>query len=284
MQGIVRMLKQFRKVILLGMVLALVMALLPFGVLAYSNPSAVHGWGKALQGKHSGPVVLDETDEDETEPPEVDEDEDLDEDEDPDEDEDLPDIEDPGEISGTQTITNVIVLRGPVTALPAGDVLSGTWTISGQAVQVTAQTHLSARAGRVAVGDWAQARCQRDEGGLVALSISVMHASANKMARVVGKIEQFDPTWVVAGVSISVTAQTHIVGTPAVGALADVHGMISEDGFFVAKLIKVRGTKNMKGALPWGQAKKMTPVPEEGDATVEGGAKQGKGHGKGKGK
>ena len=183
-----------------------------------------------------------------------------------------------------------ITLRGPITSRPQGGVI-GTWTIAGRQVEVTAETHVSTRAARAKVGDWAQVQAEeRGAAGpqpsatpgavpsatptaapaLVARSLAVM--SSDNLARIVGTIESMEAAgqpgeavWVVSGVTVRVTKDTRIVGTPEVGRLADVHGTMkpveatpstaapggSEAEVeeqpaleFVAKEIIVRGTPN----------------------------------------
>jgi hypothetical protein len=168
-----------------------------------------------------------------------------------------------------------ITLRGPITSRPQGGVI-GTWTIAGRQVEVTAETHVSTRAARAKVGDWAQVQAEErgaaepQPSALVARSLAVM--SSDNLARIVGTIESLeaagqtsDAVWVVSGVTVRVTKDTRIVGTPEVGRLADVHGTMkpveatpstaapggSEAEVeeqpaleFVAKEIIVRGTPN----------------------------------------
>ncbi len=189
-----------------------------------------------------------------------------------------------------------ITLRGPISERP--DEITGTWTIAGRDVTVTSETHVSTRAANAVVGEYAQVQAvladgtatddeEQPRGALVAYSLAVM--SSQHMARVVGPIESMgedtgahetegeetfsrDGVWVVSGVRIRVTAATHIVGTPALGHLADIHGtmdMVDEaapttgdeakendntadsgdeeepEAEFVATLIVVRGTPNL---------------------------------------
>ena len=258
--------RRWRTLVVLGLVLILALALLPYSVLAYDNPLAGKNPGRLWQSpKHSAPASLDvgeETDE----PPAVGDDDDGDADDVDDGDVDDGDADDPTEpITGTVGITASVTVRGPISQLPADGVV-GEWVIAGQAVEVTATTHLSGRAQRAEVGDWATARAQRQaDGGLVAWSVTVMHA--NHLVRVVGKIDKFgDGSWVIAGVTVSVTQQTHIVGTPEVGLVADAHGTMSEDGAFMARSIHVRGTRNQGkvNGVPWGKAKRLTPTPTPG--------------------
>jgi len=187
--------------------------------------------------------------------------------------------------------TRYVTLRGPITSRPADGVI-GTWTIAGRQVEVTAQTHVSARAANAKVGDWAQA--QAEEPGatqptaapsatppgqpspLVAHSLAVM--SSDKMARIVGPIESLDAgtttagsaekVWLVSGVRVRVTAETHIVGTPEVGRLADVHGTMpaAEDGGLVAKEIIVRGTPNQPKPKEHGRKFDLAGLVESIDA------------------
>lgn len=208
---------RWRAALAAGLLVALGLALLPAAVLAYHNPSAGAGWGRH---KHGRPVALDLQEDKETGragPAQV------------------------HVLGATRPITNAVRLRGPIAELPETGLI-GEWVVAGRAVQVTAETKMSARAERAAVGDWAQVWAQREGGKLVALKVTVMHA--NRLVRVVGAIEKLgDKAWVVGGTTISVTAQTKIVGTPAVGAVADVHGTIDDEGAFVADKIHVRGTK-----------------------------------------
>ncbi len=256
---------------LLGLALALGLTLVPITVLAYANPSGSALWARGpAASERNGLAVLDEDSESEVTPTSTstsDPDQDVD---DPDEDE-TPEPTSAAPITATPTltvtpsVTAVVTLRGPVSQVvtsTAGSVI-GVWTIAGRAVTVTAETHLSARARRVQPGvDWAKAVALRlADGSLVARSIEVMHA--NRLVRVVGTIDQFSSSqWVVGGTTVSVTTTTRIVGTPAVGRLADVHGTMVGDAF-VARLIIVRGTGKLpKGGLgPPGKEKKLTATP-----------------------
>jgi hypothetical protein len=214
---------RWRTVVAAGLVAALALALLPGAVLAYKSPALGMGRGPHVQApRHGPPVNVD-----------VEEDEDT-------------ESSDAPIVTSTVPVTDAVRLRGPITELPEVDEesevsLVGEWVVAGQAVQVTAETQLSARADRAAVGDWAQVWAQREDDELVALKVTVMHA--NKLTRIVGVIEEVgDETWVVAGTTVSVTAQTMIVGTPSVGATADVRGTVDDEGAFLADKILVRGT------------------------------------------
>ena len=135
-----------------------------------------------------------------------------------------------------------VTLRGPISEIPEGGL--GIWVIAGQPVLVDEESRLSERARQAEVGAWAEALCrQMEDGQLWAQRLLVMHA--NHLVRVVGIIEEMGETsWVVSGVTVMLDAETRIVGTPAVGALADVHGAMDETHAFVADLIIVRGTPN----------------------------------------
>jgi hypothetical protein len=257
---------RWRAVVAAGLVVALGLALLPAGVLAYHNPSAELGWGPHKQAaKHGQPAALDVEEDEETE---------------------APDPADAPAVTSTRPITNAVRLRGPITELPKADEESeaspiGEWVVAGQAVQVTAETKMSARADRAAVGDWAQVWAQREDDELVALKVTVMHA--NKLTRVVGVIEEIgDEAWVVAGMTVSVTAQTKIVGTPAAGATADVRGAVDDEGAFLADKILVRGTgggqqrerDRIRKENP-GVGKQRQEEEQEGDTAEDG--RQGRG-------
>ncbi len=239
-------------------------------------------------------LAVDEVDglEDDLDEETEDEDADDDQEEDDLDEEDQEEI-DPDELDDPVEV-RFIVLRGPITERPADGVI-GTWVIAGREVQVTEATVVSTRAARSSAGDWAQVKAEmqlpdeeegeegdevegeEEEGEevssarLVASSLSVMSSTNN--GRVVGIIESIGDKdeagksiWRVSGVDVTVAGSTHIVGTPQVGRLADVHGAMSveepaseevEDQVaeddeseapavaFVAKLVVVRGTPNL---------------------------------------
>jgi len=170
----------------------------------------------------------------------------------------------------TPTVTgNSIVLRGPITALPAGSI-DGLWTVAGQQVLVDASSKLSARAEMARVGDWAEILAEPQAAGqLHALRVTVMHE--NRLVRVVGLVQSFsDSAWVVGGVSVTVTSSTHIVGTPTVGKVADVHAHMGDANTVVADLIVVRGTPNQpKATVVPAHAPKPTRTPHAGKTQVE---------------
>ena len=299
--------KRWRVGVLMALAVVLALTLLPASVLAYANPSAVDGWRQLVPGaRHSAPSVLDE---ETVEPTETEEADDDVEEPEPTETGD-PDGEDTPEVTATPTVTDTsdltttlhitadVVLRGPITQVPDGAI--GAWKIAGVLVTVTSETHLSDLARRAQPGDWAQAWCQRlGDGSLLARSVSVMHA--NHMVRVVGRIDKIDP-WVVAGVAIVVDGDTHIVGKPEVGRVADVHGYTDDDGAFHAKLVVVRGSPNgpKPTKTPRGHGPQVKPSPKptevgeqepdepdeddgDGAGRPDKGVKPGDGNGRGRG-
>ena len=166
-----------------------------------------------------------------------------------------------------------VTLRGPISALPES-LNNGVWTVAGQAVQVTPDTRLSERAARAEVGAWADVLATESaDGQLVALRVVVMHP--DRLVRVVGAIERLsDTAWVVSGVTVTVNAQTRIVGTPVVGLLADVHGRMDQAGAFVAELITVRGTLNkppLRHLVTFEGVVKSIPAGRVGDWVITSG-------------
>ena len=116
-----------------------------------------------------------------------------------------------------------------------------TWVVGDYVVHLTADTEIE-NADRAQVGALAVVRgfLQRD-GSVIAREIVVLGQPTERRLQVEfrGVIESFsDTTWVIGGYTVTVTTSTRIVGTPEVGAVAEVHARVQDDTL-VATRIKV---------------------------------------------
>lgn len=136
--------------------------------------------------------------------------------------------------------------RGEIEVLPA-DYMSGTWQVSGISVTVDAKTMIHPPDRTPELGMMANVVAfEQSDGTLWAMNISLQTPEeAEAEVEFEGPIDDLpeDPdflgTWVVDGISVTVTADTELEGAePAVGLIAEVEGY-EEDGSIIATKIKV---------------------------------------------
>ena len=107
-------------------------------------------------------------------------------------------------------------LRGIVTDIP--ETITGAWVIAGVTVNVTEDTRISERSGKVVEGQWVEAVMTEDKGVLTATHI--VGIGDQDAVMVSGEIQQFNDTeWVISGIPLSITPDTLISGTPVVGLI-----------------------------------------------------------------
>ncbi len=127
-------------------------------------------------------------------------------------------------------------LRGIVTDIP--ETTTGAWVIAGVTVNVTTDTRISERSGKVAEGQWVEAVMTEDKGVLTATHI--VGVGAQDAIMVSGEIQQFSDTeWVISGIPLNITADTLISGTPVVGLIGHAAADLQDDGTLVAKVLRV---------------------------------------------
>ncbi len=145
-------------------------------------------------------------------------------------------------------------LRGPLEVMPEGDL--GTWTVAGIDFTVTEDTKISDRGEPMMVDGWVEVRAVQEGDEFVAVSIHSV--TEEEDVELFGAIQAFSETeWTVSGVIIAATADTKVMGKPAVGLLAHVAAKLQEDGTLLAQTVKVvwnepggwRQQQNIKGEI-----------------------------------
>ncbi len=127
-------------------------------------------------------------------------------------------------------------LRGVVTDIP--ETTAGAWVIAGVTVNVTEDTRISERSGKVVEGRWVEAVMTEDQGVLTATMI--VGIGDQDAVMVSGEIQQFNDTeWVISGIPLSITPDTLISGTPVVGLIGHAAADLLDDGTLVAKVLRV---------------------------------------------
>jgi len=131
------------------------------------------------------------------------------------------------------------------------------WQISGQSVQITAQTNITPG---IQVGDLVEVEGQVVEGVLVAAKISLEDKPHPKSTPEAGDVEEVEwfgavmningDVWTVGDQTVQVTSQTELKGNPNVGDLVKVHAFQRADGSFVAKEIEKIRTLPADSASP----------------------------------
>ncbi|WP_299030372.1 DUF5666 domain-containing protein [uncultured Thermanaerothrix sp.] len=125
-----------------------------------------------------------------------------------------------------------------------------TWVISGEIVQVTAQTQIEVG---IAVGSLVEVEGVVSAGNLVAYKISregderqpspqpTPAVSEEDEVEWFGVVVQIaDGVWVIGEQTVQVTAQTEFKGNPQVGDLVKVHAMPSQSGYVAREIEKIR--------------------------------------------
>jgi hypothetical protein len=142
--------------------------------------------------------------------------------------------------------------RGEIEFLPT-DPMGGTWNVSGISVTVDAATviHPPDRTPEVGMVAHVVALEQAD-GTLWAMNITLQtREEARSQVELEGTIEDlpdtedFVGTWVIDGISVTVTANTELKGaTPAISLTAKVRGQEQGDGSIAATEIRVKGPEH----------------------------------------
>ena len=109
-----------------------------------------------------------------------------------------------------------------------------TWTISGVAVAVDAETEIEAD---ISVGDSVKVGGLVQEDGVWLATEIKLAEDADGSFEFIGELESIDP-WIVAGQEIAVDDATEIEDGLAVGDLVKVEGVITEAGVWLATEIK----------------------------------------------
>ncbi len=145
---------------------------------------------------------------------------------------------------GTLVAHEIVVLSGPA-YVPLPREFSGAiesfskerWVVAGREVIIAAETTIE---GQPEVGALAHVQAlQQADGRLIARRI-VVEPRSEPIVQFEGRIEEFSSTrWVVAGQEVLIGPNTHIEGTPVVGALAAVEAVVRSDGSKLARRIVV---------------------------------------------
>lgn len=152
-----------------------------------------------------------------------------------------------------------VVFVGTVESLPAAG-LVGQWVVSGQTLSVTLSTEIDQAKANVAVGVHVKIDAvQESDGSLTAVEIHVLNGPGHddqgnngNFIKFTGLVVSLPPSdligqWVVAGRTVSVTANTQInqdAGPVAVGVLVKVEGYRLADGTVRAQEIEVKDRGN----------------------------------------
>jgi len=136
-----------------------------------------------------------------------------------------------------------IEMRGTVK-----DVITGSVTVDNLTFTTNANTRYTPNAAAVVVGAFVEVEgIKLPDGSLLAKSVSVEGGPGGEVEKIEfrGPIQSFSSTqWVVAGKTLSITAQTVISGTPDVGAIAEVLASRQTDGTLVALKIRVQPARS----------------------------------------
>jgi len=140
-------------------------------------------------------------------------------------------------------------IHGEIQQLPAPTgTLTGTWVVNGVSVTVNSETRINPVDLLPEVGMWANVLgLAQDDGSVLAQKIALqLREEAEAETEFEGPIQllpedaSFLGTWVVDGISVTVTITTQLRGvTPTVGLNAEVEGELLEAGSVLAHRIKV---------------------------------------------
>lgn len=134
-----------------------------------------------------------------------------------------------------------IEFKGTISALPNSADFTGTWVFSTTAVasgtvevQVTDHTQIVPRGLTPRVGDSAHVVALKVGDTYIAMTIELERRTEDGVrVKFRGPIRAFTTTlpadWVIGGMTVTVTSETEIVGTPKVGALAEVEALARHD-------------------------------------------------------
>jgi len=133
-----------------------------------------------------------------------------------------------------------VQFTAPIRELPSGGVI-GEWKVGQEIVVVTADTKILPEGVVPQVGDIAHVIGVRKNDNKVYARMIQIRKPQQVIVNFTGPIERFSDTqWVVRGVTVAITAETVIEGTPEVGRIAEVKGYLQPDRSVIAIHIKVR--------------------------------------------
>jgi len=165
--------------------------------------------------------------------------------------------------SGKLIAREIIVIRGPEQP-PQPREFSGvisaigqqSWTIAGKQVFITEETTIK---GTPQVGALAHVKANEyADGRLVALEISI----EPRKVHFTGIIQSISAnTWVIAGQSVHISAETTIEGDPIEGALAEVEALVQPDGTLLAQVIKIKASPSPTATEAPEPSATATPEP-----------------------
>ena len=111
------------------------------------------------------------------------------------------------------------------------------WTVGGYALIITGDTVIEGTPQKWLLAEVKAVR--RGDGSLVAQRIAVkLPVEEVQFEGVIQSISA--EQWIVEGVTVRLDAQTAVTGTPKVGALAEVDGLLLADGAVLARRIAVQ--------------------------------------------
>lgn len=160
---------------------------------------------------------------------------------------------------------------GRVDVLPTG--LVGQWVIAGVSVDVTEETSLKPEQHIPEVGDWADVKATRYyDGPLVAESIKLQAGSqiADLPVEFKGVIESAEESsLIVGGIIVRTDEDTKTTGTPTIGFLAEVEGLLQPDGSVLADEIDILDPSEVHTEFE-GLIEQLPPFPHHGVWLVSG--------------
>ncbi len=137
---------------------------------------------------------------------------------------------------------------GSVEVLPGTPGQTGTWTVSGRKVNVTANTKIKPEATQLVVGSTVEIKgALSADGSINAVKIEVKDRTG--LSEFKGKVESLPVAgnligdWRVSGVTIHVDVSTQIerkYGTISIGAFVEVYGLLQTDGSINAAKIETK--------------------------------------------
>lgn len=132
-------------------------------------------------------------------------------------------------------------VSGLIRALPSQ--LLGEWTVGNATVLVDVNTRIQPRGYVPQVGDWADvwATAQTNKP-LLATFVRITTQSESNLRHVEfkGLVEEITEDFlIISGTTVRLDEHTQIIGTPALGFIAQVHGSFQTDGSVMAILIQI---------------------------------------------
>jgi len=129
-------------------------------------------------------------------------------------------------------------LVGPVQVIPDGDI--GVWTVAGQDIVVTEQTHINPRGGPITVGGWVELFAEEGGDPLSLIAVRIRVAEPRPAVEITGAIQALsDTSWTLSLIPLSISTNTVINGEPQIGLVAQSHADLLDDNSLQARSLVV---------------------------------------------